>query len=495
MISKVVVVGGGSAGFLAAATLKAKLPALHVRLIRSKDIGIIGVGEGSTFQLTKFLHDYLRINPRKFFEVARPTFKLGLRFIWGRRPYFNYTFGPGPQETNVPGLAKSYGYYADADMEDCEILSSMMSADRAFELVGGRPKFHLSMAYHFENERFVRFLEDYAMGLGVQIIDDTIIEVKQDEAGISGLVLKSGPVETADLYVDCSGFASLLLGKALGEPFVDYKSSLFCNRAMVGGWERTSEVIKPYTTCETMPSGWCWQIEHETRINRGYVYSSDFISDEEAERQFRAANPKVGPTRIVRFVTGRYERRWVKNVVAIGNATGFVEPLEATALGLLALQSRHLAQTLLESDRLPTPTQIAANNVAHARSWDDIRRFIAIHYKYNDRLDTPFWRACQEETDLAGAEPIVEYYQENGPAPYWSEMLFGQNDQFRYAGYTALLLGQRVPFRKPHVPTAAEMQIWQRHRARNRATAAAALTVRQTLDQIHSPNWKWENQA
>ena len=495
MISKVVVVGGGSAGFIAAATLKAKLPALDVRLIRSKDIGIIGVGEGSTFQLTNFLHTYLRVDRTKFFEMARPTFKLGLRFIWGRRPYFNYTFGPGPHETNVPGLPKSYGFYADADMEDCELLSSLMTADRAFEPVGGRPRFHNSMAYHFENEKFVCFLERYAAGLGVEIVDDTILQVNQYEAGICGLVLQSGRVVTADLYVDCSGFASLLLGKALGEPFVDYKSSLFCNRAIVGGWDRTTEVIKPYTTCETMPSGWCWQIEHESRINRGYVYCSDFISDEEAERQFRAANPKVGPTRIIRFVTGRYERRWVKNVVAIGNASGFVEPLEATALGLLALQSRHVAQTLLETDRQPTPTQVAANNKAHANSWDDIRRFIAVHYKYNDRLDTPFWRACREKTDLAGAEPIVEYYQENGPSPYWAEMLFGQNDQFRYAGYTAMLMGQRVPFRNAHKPTPAELQIWESHRARNRATAAQALSVRQTLDLIHSPNWKWENRG
>jgi tryptophan halogenase len=495
MISKAVVVGGGSAGFIAAATLKLKLPALDVRLIRSRDIGIIGVGEGSTSQLTRFLHDYLRINPRQFFEVARPTFKLGLRFIWGRRPYFNYTFGPGPHETNVPGLAKSYGFYADADMEDCELFYSLMTADRAFLQAEGRPRFHTAIAYHFENEKFVRFLEEYAIGLGVQVIDDTIVQVNQNEAGISGLVLQSGTIETANLYVDCSGFVSLLLGKTLGEPFIDFKSSLFCNRAMVGGWERTDEIIKPYTTCETMPSGWCWQIEHESRINRGYVYCSDFISDEEVEKQFRTANPKVGPTRIVRFITGRYDRRWVKNVVAIGNASGFVEPLEATALGLLALQSRHLAQTLLEVDCQPTPTQIAANNVAHAQSWDDIRRFIAIHYKYNDRLDTPFWRACREETDLAGAEPIVEYYQENGPAPYWAEMLFDRNDQFGYAGYTALLLGQQVPFRKTHAPTPAELQIWERHCARNRAAAASAMSVRQALDQIHSPNWKWESRT
>src|SRR4030095_13528653 len=121
----------------------------------------------------------------------------------------------------------------------------------------------------------------------------------------------------------------------------------FNDRAVVGGWDRAAgEPIKPYTTCQTMNSGWCWQIEHERRVHRGYVYFSAFISDENAEREFRAACPRVGPTRIVKFVSGRYERNWVKNVVAIGNASGFVEPLEATALGVIAMQCRLLAGSL-----------------------------------------------------------------------------------------------------------------------------------------------------
>jgi tryptophan 7-halogenase len=486
----VIVLGGGSAGFLAALTLKRKLPAIKVLVIRSKDIGIIGVGEGSTFALTKFLHDYLQINEKKFFSVAHPTFKLGLRFIWGPRPYFNYTFGAGPEQM-VGDLPKSLGFYADQDMENWDLYSAMMTHDRAFERAGIGPRFHNSLAYHFENEKFVTFLEDYAQAAGVEIRDDTVLEVQQDQGGIAGLVLKSGATEGADLYVDCSGFASVLLSKALGERFISFKSSLFCDRAVVGGWERTSEIIKPYTTCETMDSGWCWQIEHESRINRGYVYSSDFISDELAAQEFRSANPKVGATRVVRFVSGRYQRRWVKNVVAIGNAAGFVEPLEATALGVIGLQSRHLAQTLIESDRQPTPTQIACTNADHAWEWDAIRRFLAIHYKFNTRLNTPFWHECRERTDLAGAEGIVDYYRENGPAPYWISTLFKEHDQFGYAGYATLLMGQQVPFRKTHIPTDAELQIWERRRLKNKQAALAAMTVRDTLDVLHSPKWTW----
>src|SRR6185436_16833377 len=134
--------------------------------------------------------------------------------------------------------------------------------------------------------------------------------------------------------------------------------TLFCDRAVVGGWNRSESVdpiIKPYTTCETMDSGWCWQIEHVNRINRGYVYASSFISDEEAEREFRARNPKVGPTRLVKFVSGRRERGWVKNVVGIANSYGFVEPLESTSLGVICDQCQNLAGSLMDSDRQPGP--------------------------------------------------------------------------------------------------------------------------------------------
>ena len=490
MIDHVIVLGGGSAGFLAALTLKLKVPDLRVLLIRSKDIGIIGVGEGSTFAFTRFLHDYLQVNEKKFFGIAHPTFKLGLRFIWGPRPYFNYPFGPGPEQM-VPELPKSVGFYGDRDMEYQDLYSAMMTHDRAFERAGSGPKFHSSMAYHFENEKFVTFLEDYARAVGVEIHDDTVLEVKQDQAGVCGLVVQSGRTLVADLYVDCSGFASALLSRTLSEPFISFRSSLFCDRAVVGGWGRTGETIKPYTTCEAMESGWCWQIEHESRINRGYVYSSDFITDEKAEQEFRAKNPKVETTRVVRFVSGRYERRWVKNVVAIGNASGFVEPLEATALGVIALQCRHLAQTLIESDRQPSATQIACTNADHGMEWDAIRRFIAIHYKYNARLATPFWRECREKTDLAGAERIVEYWQENGPASYWARTLFEEHDQFGFAGYATLLMGQQVPFRKTRTPTDAEWKTWERFRQKNKDAALRAMTVKDSLDAIHSPKWTW----
>jgi tryptophan halogenase len=489
-VNKIIVLGGGSAGFMAAIALKTKLHSLDVLVVRSKDIGIIGVGEGSTVALTRFLHEYLKVGLNKFHEVAQPTWKLGLRFLWGPRPEFHYTFAPG-MEAKYDDLPKGKGYYCIDDDRYCDLSSALMTHDKAFERAGAGPRMHDFFSYHFENEKFVQFLEGYAIAQGVRTLDDTVLEVRQSEAGIDALLLKNGQTESADLYVDCSGFASLLLGKTLGEPFIPFKSSLFCDRAVAGGWDRTDEIIKPYTTCETMNAGWCWQIEHINRIIRGYVYASDFISDEHAEQEFRDKNPRVVNTRVIKFVSGRYERCWVKNVLAIGNACGFVEPLEATALGVIAMQSRLLADTLLDCDRQLRPTQISNYNDWHARNWDSIRGFIAVHYKYNTRIDTPFWRACQSDTILGRAEPIVEYYQQNGPSLLWQPTLFDDFDQFKMGGYASMLVGMKVPYQQTHTPTAAELRIWENKRKRFKEMATRAMTVKEALDVIRAPSWRW----
>jgi tryptophan halogenase len=489
-VKKIIILGGGSAGFMAAIALKAKLPALDVLVIRSREIGIIGVGEGSTVALTRFLHDYIKVGKKKFHEVAQPTWKLGLRFIWGPRPDFMYTFGAG-MEAKYEDLPKAKGYYCDDDDHNCDLYTALMRHDKAFERAGAGPRMHDAFSYHFENEKFVQFLEAYAIALGVRTLDDTVLEVKQDDAGIASLMLKGGQTESADFYVDCSGFASVLLGKTFCEPFIPFKSSLFCDRAVAGGWDRTDEIIKPYTTCETMNAGWCWQIEHINRIIRGYVYASDFISDEEAEREFREQNPKAVKTRVVKFVSGRYQRCWVKNVVAIGNACGFVEPLEATALGVIAMQSRLLADTLLDCDRQPRPTQAANYNDWNARNWDSIRGFIATHYKYNTRIDTPFWRACQADTQLGRAAPIVAYYQQNGPSALWQPTLFDDFDQFKMGGYASMLVGMKVPYQKTYSPTSAELRLWESKRKRFKELAMRAMSVRESLDVLRSPQWRW----
>ena len=248
----------------------------------------------------------------------------------------------------------------------------------------------------------------------------------------------------AGSQLDCSGFRSTLLGKAHGEPFHSFKSSLFNDRAVTGGWARRDEPVQPSTTAETMDSGWCWRIDHLDRINRGYVYSTDFVSDADAEAELRRKNPKGTGTRLVKFVAGRYGRSWVKDVVAVGNAAGLVEPLESTGLAVVCDESRLLAEALADSDGDPPPSMAAAYNDTLAREWDAIRDFLAIPFKFNTRLDTPYWRACRADLDIGSAAGVVEFYRENGPTPFAKTSVLGTNDVFGMDGYLCLLLGQGV---------------------------------------------------
>ena len=462
MIQRVLVLGGGSAGFLAALTLKVRLPHLAVTVLRSKDIGIIGVGEGTTAIVPKHLHGVLKIDVPEFWREADPVPKLGIRYLtWGPRPYFDYVFG---FQFNYRFLALSHevGYYCDEEVADASVTAALMSRNLAFVRgQDGRPVFARDLGYHLENERFVALLEKYVRRAGIPITDDTVDNVITDERGVKELKLASGATVSADLFLDCSGFRSVLLGKAMQEPFVSYKSTLYCDKAVVGGWDRgPGEPIQPYTTAETMEAGWCWRIDHTHRINRGYVFASGFISDEQAEREFRSKNPKVTKTRVVPFVSGRYRNAWVKNVVGIGNAIGFVEPLEATAIGVICAAADNLAEVLICCGGRMRPTAVDLFNRFSERQWEQIRRFLSVHYKFNTRFDTPFWIECRQNIDLAGTDPIIEFYRENGPTALWRNVLNDPNDSFGAEGYLSMFVGQKVTYQHDWEPSEQERSTW-----------------------------------
>jgi len=491
-IEEIIVLGGGSAGFLAAITMKRRLPQLKVTVIHSKDIPIIGVGEGTTFTVPIFLHGYLGVDPATFHRMVKPTYKLGIQFLWGPRERFHYSF-TNQLDQRVNPLPKANGFYAFEDYDFADMTGALMANGKAFQRQSdGGPLIDTNVAYHIENEEFVGFLERFADEVGVLTMDDTVEEVKQDNHGITSLELKSGTSATADLYLDCSGFRSELIGKAFGEPFESFGSSLFCDRAVAGAWDRSDEHLNPFTTAETMNCGWSWRIEHDHHINRGYVYSSDFISDDEAEQEFREKNPKVGDTRIIKFDTGRYERSWIKNVVGLGNASGFVEPLEATSLAVICDHAAKLVQTLTDSDLTIEPTARRYYNRYTGRNWTAIRRFLAMHYKFNTRIENDFWKACQEETALAGAEEIVEYYQNCGPGLLWALEAMGPSDPFGWEGYLVMLVGQKVPFKKEFQPTDDEVNAWDQYRQNLNTRAEHGLDVAEAVKIIRSDGWGWK---
>jgi tryptophan halogenase len=181
----------------------------------------------------------------------------------------------------------------------------------------------------------------------------------------------------------------------------------------------------------------------------------------------------------------------VKNVVAIGNASGFVEPLEATAIAVICEHAAALVNTLIDSDREIKPSQVRCFNRENSNNWDAIRRFLALHYRFNKRLDTPFWQDCRETTDLAGAEQVVEHYQENGPSVYWTKHVLPANDPFGWEGYLAMFVGQQVPYEKTYTPSDAERQLWNGVKAELKQRADNAMPQEEALAVIRSEGWSW----
>lgn len=491
-VKSVLVLGGGSAGLIAALTLRRLLPSLKVELVRSQEIGIIGVGEGTTAVFPTHFFDILGIDKAEFYRETTPTWKQGIKFIWGPREYFYYTFNFQYDQQRA-GMPLANGFYADDDCTMLDLPASLMHCGKAFATGPlGKPLIKGEYAFHIENHKLVTYLEKIASAYDVTIHNDTLDHAVAEDGRITQLAFKSGTTRSADLIIDASGFRAELIGKALQEPFKDFSQGLFCDRAVIGGWTRTDEPLHAYTTAETMDAGWCWQIEHENWINRGYVYSSAFISDADALNEFLTKNPKVSnQPRVVPFRSGRYERNWVGNVVAVGNASGFVEPLEATALAQLIYEVRWLIEKLKASGFQPDPATRDDYNLLMGRAWDEIRDFLAFHYKFNTRLDTPFWRHCHEHTSLGDYESLYQAYVRLGPSPEVVLALPYRPNIYGIEGYLSMLVGMKVPHSKSHRTTEQEREIWAKHHRAMDSRVASALSSEQVLAAIRSPHWKW----
>ncbi len=391
-------------------------------------------------------------------------------------------------------MNRPVGFYCEQDFTYANLHSSLMSCGKAFARQANVPAPHIPSwhAFHLENRKLVQTLEVFATEMGIKIIDGKMKAAERGPAGIAAIVLDDGRRLSADFFIDASGFRSELLGGAMEEPYISFAPSLFCDRAVVGSWERTDEPILPYTTAQTMDAGWCWRVEHEQLINRGYVYCSDFISDEQARAEFMQSNPKAkAAERVVKFRSGRYAHGWVGNVMGVGNSSGFVEPLEATSLMVICWQCQTFADFLLHTGASPTPTIQKLFNEVWAATWDEIRDFLTLHYCSNTRLDTPFWKHCRAETDTSRLAPLLEFYDENGPTGFGRYKLGNTGSQFGIEGFLVMLIGNRVPYRARYAPTDKELQIWNYRRAQFKAQAQLGLDVKQSLACIRDPNWRW----
>jgi tryptophan halogenase len=440
------IVGGGTAGYLTALALRRLRPSLDVTLIESSTIPVIGVGEATTPDLVEFLLGTLGVDELELYRDVQPTWKLGIRFAWGdpSRPHFHHPF-------TGEHLLEAYARGRDHDLQS--LSAQLMAHDRAPVLrdTGGRVVPLLSRtpyAYHLDNRRFVSFLERLASRAGVKRVDCVVEEaVLADDGSVERLRTRDGRDLSFDLYVDASGFRSILLEKALHVPFIDYASSLFCDAAIAADVPHGG-VIAPYTLAETMDAGWCWGIGQRESNHRGYVFATSGLSADAAEGEMRRKNPGMGDARLIRFRSGRHTESWAKNVVAVGNAYAFVEPLESTAIHMV------LHEIALLCDTLPDHGDVEGArrrfNEALGAHWDYLRGFLALHFRFNRRLDTPFWQRCRAEVDLAGAESLIEAFGEGAPLTARRDRALLEESLMRTSffgllGVDNVLLGQGVP--------------------------------------------------
>lgn len=479
-IKTVVIVGGSSAGLLSAVALKHFFPQLQISLLHSGKHAPIGVGESTTAWLPQFLHHCLGISQAEFYRAVWPVWKLGIRFEWGmpNHSHFNYTFDR-PFREEPKTLSHTSGFYCFYDMQGASLYSVLMDKLHApywQDAEGQIQSLTDGFGYHIGVHEFTHFLLEKAVALGVNIQELEVLDAELNQAGDIHCLHCEGNLKiSADLFVDCSGFRSQLLGGALKEPFVSFSHRLFCDSAIAGNWKRQSPIF-PFTTATTMNSGWRWRIDLRDRVSLGYVYSSSFCSEEEAMQEYLSLTPyATNELRKISFKSGRYRRFWVRNVVAIGNAAGFVEPLESTGQHMIAETIWRLVLALQDSNLCPSPKLINTTNQYIAGLWDEICDFLSLHFKFNHKLDTPFWRHCQAETDLGAAQDLVDLYQESGVCRAISHLI-PQSSIFEVDGYLTLLCGQKVPAKQMQPLTTAEKAEWHQYRQNLSKTLEGSLT-------------------
>jgi len=408
---RVVVLGGGSAGWITACLLHHEWAARggSVTVVESSAVGIIGVGEGSTPQLKGFF-DHLGIAEADWMPACDATYKLGIRFAgWSEREGFESYFHPFPGPVDLhsePGfvhncLLARRGIDVPAHPDDWFLATALAEHGRSPHAAESFP-FAPSYGYHFDAYKLGAFLRDWATARGVTHLDRTIREVEVRETGdVAALVTDGGERIEGDIFIDCSGFRSLIAQTALGVPFRSFGENLFNDRAVVMPTAHDGP-FKPQTESIAMRAGWRWQIPLTSRVGNGYVYSSAHLSDEEAEAELRKAlGQPEGEARFLTMKVGRVEESWRGNCLAAGLAQGFIEPLEATALHIVIVTALEFVQAI-EAGGF-TPQHRDAFNASIAKRYEGIRDYIVAHYRLNQRSDTDYWRA-NAKNDALSAE-------------------------------------------------------------------------------------------
>jgi tryptophan halogenase len=438
-IKKIVIAGGGTAGWAAASALSKQLgPLLDMTLVESEALGTVGVGE-ATIPPMRVFHRLAGVEEREFMQASQATFKLGIQFEdWGRiGDKYIHSFGQIGKGTWLGDFhhfwlhAKSKGFAGSLD-------------DYCFELLAAREgKFQLSdkgqinYAYHLDATRYARFLRDLCEARGVKRIEGKIEQVTQnaDTGFIETLVLDDGRVVEGDLFIDCTGFRSILIEQTLKTGYEDWAHWLPTDSAFAVQTASTGPAM-PYTRSIARTAGWQWRIPLQHRVGNGLVYSSHFLDEDRARDELLAnldGQPLTEP-RLIRYRTGRRLKAWNKNCVALGLSSGFLEPLESTSIHLMMIGVTRLIQ-LFPFNGI-TESVVNRYNALSKLELERIRDFIILHYKLTERDDTPFWEYCKHQEVPKSLSERLALFEDS------AHIYQAEGDLFQLASWLQVMLGQ-----------------------------------------------------
>jgi tryptophan halogenase len=440
-IRKVVIAGGGTAGWMAAAALARQLgPLLDITLVESEDIGTVGVGE-STIPTARTFNALLGIDEAEFMRATQATFKLGIAFEgWGEiGDHYIHSFGQVGRSTWMGGFhhfwlqAREQGFGGDLG----DYCLELKAAEQNRFFTGGDSA--LNYAYHLDAGLYGRFLRGMAEADGVRRVEGKIASVRQraTDGFIEAVVMESGQAVEGDLFIDCTGFRGLLIEQTLKAGFEDWGHWLPTNSALAVQ-TRSTEPAVPYTRAIAHKAGWRWKIPLQHRVGNGLVYCNEYMSDDEAKDLLMSeieGETLIEP-RLIRYRTGRRRKTWDKNVVALGLASGFVEPLESTSIHLIMIGVTRLMQLF----PFAGISQAAVDR--YNRQADDelekIRDFIILHYKATERTDSPFWDRVREMDIPDSLVQRIALFRESAQAYQ------APGELFQVDSWLQVLLGQRI---------------------------------------------------
>lgn len=441
VIKKVIIAGGGTAGWCAAAGLSRLLgPALDITLIESADIGIIGVGE-ATIPTARAFHHLLSIDEQDFMRETDATFKLGIEFEnWAREGdrYF-HSFG---KIGKSPWMAPFYHIWLEARSQglggaiDDYSLETKAAKAGKFQLHKNLP---INYAYHFDAVLYGKYLRKLSEAGGVKRHEGEIVSVQQaTETGfITSITLASGEEISGDLFIDCTGFKGLLIEETLYTGYEDWSHWIRSDRALAVQ-TRPGGPISPYTKCVAHADGWRWRIPLQSRVGNGLIYSSAHLSDDEAHTRLTASldGPMANSPRLIKYRTGRRKKIWNKNCIAVGLSSGFIEPLESTSIHLFQKSVLNLIQNFpfygINDALVQRYNDLAQKEIEYARD------FVILHYKLTERTDSQFWRENAEMEVPESLQAHIDLFANSGLTYQ------GPGELFYTDSWLQVMLGQRL---------------------------------------------------